>query len=92
MNRYIIGQSSSGKTKSLLEAAREAGAVVVCRNPEAMRVKAYNYGIFNLDFCSYGEVYGLPEGPGNVKIVVDELKDLFASYGFDLTGFNLTED
>ena len=92
MNRYIIGQSSCGKTRNLLETAKETGAVVVCRNPEAMRVKAYNYGIFNLEFYGYGQAYGLPDESGKAKIVVDELKDLFAWYGFDLAGFNLTED
>ena len=40
-NRYIIGNSSSGKTRQLLEAAQELGAVFVCQNPEAMRVKVY---------------------------------------------------
>lgn len=89
MNRYIIGQSSCGKTRSLLEAAKEAGAVVVCRNPEAMRVKAYNYGIFNLQFYSYNDIDKLDR---TTKIVVDELKEFFAWQGYELAGFNLTED
>ena len=89
MNRYIIGHSSSGKTKSLLEAAKEAGAVVVCRNPEAMRVKAYNYGIFNLQFYNSNDIDKLDR---TTKIVVDELKDFFEWQGFELAGFNLTED
>lgn len=50
MKRYIIGNSSSGKTRQLLETAKNTGAVVVCQNPDAMRVKAHNYGLYRMDF------------------------------------------
>ena len=53
MKKYIIGNSSSGKTRQLLETAKSAGAVVVCQNPDAMRVKAQNYGLYRMNFCGY---------------------------------------
>lgn len=90
MKRYIIGGSSSGKTRELLEAAKKYGAVVVCQNPDAMRVKAHNYGLFRMDFCGYDEVKHLEAGR---SIVVDELANFFKyNYDISLEGFNLTEE
>lgn len=90
MNRYIVGKSSSGKTRELLEAAKELNAVVVCANPEAMRVKAQNYGLYRLEFYGYDEIGDLREGR---NVVVDELGDFF-KYGLNLKldGFNLTTE
>ena len=90
MNKYIIGNSSSGKTRKLLTAAKEADAVVVCQNPEAMRVKAYSYGFTGMDFCGYDETRNLPSGR---SIMIDELVNFF-EYNYDvcLEGFNLTEE
>lgn len=90
MNRFIIGQSSSGKTKELLEVAKSSDAVVVCRNPDAMRVKAQNYGIHRLKFCGYDDVYDIGAGE---KIVVDEIGEFFKFiYGDELVGFNMTTE
>ena len=88
MDRYIVGHSSTGKTRKLLEVAKETNAVVVCWNPEAMRVKAQNYGIFGLEFYGYDDIRDIREGR---NIVVDELKDFF-KYALDykLDGFNMT--
>ena len=88
--KYIIGNSSSGKTRALLETAKETGAIVVCQNPEAMRVKALNYGIYRLQFCGYDEVRSLE---AETSIVVDELGDFFKyNYDVNLEGFNLTTE
>lgn len=90
MNRYIIDNSSSGKTRQLLETAKEIGAVVVCQNPDAMRVKAQNYGLFRMDFCGYDEVRDLE---GGKDIVIDELGNFFRyNYGVSLEGFNMTNE
>lgn len=90
MERYIVGSSSSGKTRKLLEVAKETNAVVVCWNPDAMRVKALNYGIYGLEFYGYDEIRDLREGR---NIVVDEMKDFFKyALNLDLEGFNLTND
>lgn len=90
MSRYIIGNSSSGKTRELLETAKASNAIVVCQNPDAMRVKAQNYGIYRLDFCGYDEVRDLEAGR---DIVVDELGNFFKyNYGVSLEGFNMTKE
>lgn len=90
MNRYIIGNSSSGKTRQLLETAKSTGAVVVCQNPDAMRVKAQNYGLYRMDFCGYDEVRDLEEGR---PVMIDELGNFFKhNYDVSLEGFNLTTE
>ena len=90
MNRYIIGNSSSGKTRQLLETAKNSGAVVVCQNPDAMRVKAQNYGLYRMDFCGYDEIRDLEEGR---DIVIDELGNFFKhNYDVSLEGFCMTKD
>lgn len=90
MNRYIIGNSSSGKTRQLLETAKSTGAVVVCQNPEAMRVKAQNYGLYRMEFCGYDEVRNLEAG---CSVMIDELGKFFKyNYDVSLEGFNLTTE
>lgn len=90
MVKYIVGGAGTGKTRELLEYAKSVNAVVVCWNPDAMRVKAQNYGLFGLEFYGYDEIRNLRKGR---NIVVDELADFF-KYGFDfkLDGFNITDD
>ena len=53
----ISGEKGTGKTKALLERAKEANGIVVCKDPEAMRERAYKYGIVGLDFVAYGDIY-----------------------------------
>lgn len=90
MKKYIIGNSSSGKTRQLLETAKSTGAVVVCRNPDAMRVKAYSYDLYRMDFCGYDGVRDLEAGR---PIVIDELASFFKyNYDVSLEGFNLTTE
>ena len=48
LDRFIIGENNSGKTRKMLEKAKENGLVVVCKNPSAMKSKASNYGISGL--------------------------------------------
>ena len=46
----IIDTRSSGKTSRLMLLAKETGAKIACANPNAMRQKAYAYGITGIDF------------------------------------------
>lgn len=91
MNKYIIGENSSGKTRRMLEAAKENGSVVICKNPYAMESKANNYGIFGLKFVKYEEMDDyIMNGD---KIAVDELSDFFEHcYGVKLDSFTMTID
>jgi hypothetical protein len=92
---YIIGGRSTGKTRKLLEHAKENNAAVVCRNPSAMARKAAAYGIFGVQFVSYDEVVNLIHDDFDFcdNFVIDEAKDfldfLFAG---NCLGFTQTED
>ena len=88
MNRYIVGAPSSGKTKEMLQMAKDLDAVVICRNPEAMRVKAQNYGLFRMEFYGYNEIEDLREGR---NVVIDELGEFFLhGLNLRLDGFNMS--
>jgi hypothetical protein len=51
----ISGGKGTGKTRTLLERAKAENGIVVCQDPEAMRTRAYKYGIVGLDFVSYDD-------------------------------------
>lgn len=53
----ISGGRGTGKTKALLERAKAEGGIVVCRDPEKMRERAYRYGITGLDIIGYDDLY-----------------------------------
>lgn len=91
MDKYIIGENSSGKTRRMLEEAKKSGAIVVCKNPYAMERKADNYGIFGIEFIGYEDMDArILNGD---KIAVDEIGNFFEHcYGVKLDSFTMTVD
>lgn len=91
MDKYIIGENSSGKTRKMLEVAKEAGAVVVCKHPLHMQSKANSYGIYGLKFVGYEEVNA--DIICGEKVAIDELGDFFEyCHGLILDSFTMTID
>lgn len=87
MDKYIIGESSTNKTRRMLEEAKKNGAVVVCKNIYRMKLKAECYGISGLEFETYGDIDCL----NGRKIAIDELGDFFKHYfGAELDSFTMT--
>lgn len=85
MEKYIIGDNSSGKTRKMLEEAKKNNAVVVCKNPSAMNIKAQNYGIFGL------EIVGYEDNIKDKKVAIDELGDFLQyHFGANLDSFTMT--
>ena len=91
MNKYIIGENGSGKTRKMLENAKASNAIVVCKHPYSMENKANSYGIFGLKFIGYEEMDAhILNGE---KIAVDELSNFFEyCYGVELDSFTMTVD
>lgn len=91
MDKFIIGENSSGKTRKMLEEAKNSGAVVVCKHPLHMQSKANGYGIYGLKFISYEEMnMGVIDGD---KIAIDELGEFFKyRFGVELDSFTMTVD
>lgn len=52
----ISGGKGTGKTKALLERAKEEGGAIACADPVAMRKRAHGYGIVGLDIIAYEDV------------------------------------
>lgn len=89
MDKYIIGESSTKKTRRMLEEAKKSNAIVVCKHPLHMQNKANSYGIYGLRFISYEE---MQMGIGDEdKVAIDELGDFFkCCFGVDLDSFTMT--
>ena len=91
MDKYIIGENSSGKTRKMLEEAKKTGAVVVCKYPLHMQSKANSYGIYGIEFMSYDEF-----NDGSVyaeKVAIDEIGDFIKYiFGVELDSFTMTVD
>ena len=89
MDKYIIGENSSGKTRAMLVEAQKSGATVVCNSPLHMQSKANAYGIYGLEFISYEEFYN-----GSVyadKVAIDEIGNLIKYiFGSELDAFTMT--
>ena len=91
MDKYIIGENSSGKTRRMLEEAQKSGAVVVCKHPLRMQDKANSYGLYGIQFVGYDEF-----DSGDVyvnKVAIDEIGDFIKDcYGAKLDSFTMTID
>lgn len=82
MERIVDGRCT-GKTRRLLEAAKEQGATVVCSNPSSFADKALQYGIVGLKFISYSDFLEGAYEPEENAVMIDELEGLlerFSSY------------
>ena len=91
MDKYIIGENSTGKTRAMLVEAQKSGAVVVCKYPLHMQDKANSYGIYGLKFISY-EGINADDIFGD-KVAIDELGEFFKyCHGVELASFTMTVD
>ena len=88
----IIDNKASGKTRKLMEIAKENNAVFVCSNPRAMEAKAHAYGIVGIEFIDYFTFLD-DKGKEPANYVVDEI-EMLLHYMFgmnrNLTGYTLT--
>ena len=91
MDKFIIGENGSGKTRRMLEEAKKSGATVVCKHPLHMQNKANSYGIYGLKFVSYEEVN--TDCVCGEKIAIDEIGDFIKYvFGAELDSFTMTID
>ena len=85
----ISGGPGTGKTKKLIEAAYETGAIVVCSNPKGMLNKANSYGIPNVNFISYEDFYQSPDP--SKRYMIDEIGNLYENFDL-ITGYTITKE
>ena len=89
----IINNKASGKTRQLMEVAKENKAIFVCSNPRAMETKAHAYGIVGVEFIDYFTFLD-DKGKEPANYVIDEI-EMFLHYmcgmNRNLTGYTLTK-
>lgn len=73
----IAGKRGSGKTTKCLERARKQGAVVLCGNKRALRVKADELGYQDVEIV---ELADMKNTTRDQKVVVDEALHLFKNW------------
>lgn len=89
----LIGNRCTGKTRQLMQFAKDNNAIFVCSNPYSMMQKAENYGIIGLRFMSYFEFLTHNKEMTD-NVVVDEAEMLLRSINpsIKLIGYNLSEE
>jgi hypothetical protein len=88
----IIDSRGSGKTSRLMLLAKETGSKIACRNPSAMRQKAYAYGITGIEFIPYSDLFNGAIDLDD-KVMIDEIELLIKEYiDGDLTGYTLSNE
>ena len=85
----IIDNRGSGKTSRLMLLAKENNGILVCANPEAMKVKAHAYGLTGLEFVSYYD-YAAGKYDRHKPVFVDELEYFVRSLCNNLSGYSIT--
>ena len=86
----IIDSRGSGKTGRLFLLAKEQNGIIACGNPDALRVKAANYGIVGIEFIHYDEIIGHKY---DKPIFIDELEIFLRNHcNRNLSGYTLSNE
>lgn len=86
----IIDKSGNGKTSRLMLLTKEKNGILVCSNPEAMKVKAYSYGLEDIEIISYFDYINDLDWYNRKPIFIDELEDFLKQVYSSILGFSLT--
>lgn len=96
MRNIIMRGQGSGKTKELLLYAKENDAIVLTRNPYALREKAYAYGIVGLEIYDYATFDTGAAVFNGRKVVFHKLDETIADfckyYNCDFIGATMNKE
>lgn len=85
----IIDKRATGKTSKLMLLAKENAGIVVCRDPNIMKDKAYHYGITGINFISYKEFFhSHPIQP----CYIDEIDLFLKSISENVDGYTISNE
>lgn len=82
----IIGEPGSGKTKQLMKLCFNENATFVCKNPEAMMVKAHAYGLSGLKIISYQD-FLMDSSFNENNAYLDDIDEFLAIIGCKVRSF-----
>ena len=81
----IVREPGSGKTKEIMSLCAEENATFVCKNPEAMTVKAHAYG-YHINIISYYDFLKTSEYNQN-NAYLDDIDEFLELIGCSIKGF-----
>lgn len=85
----IIDNRATGKTSRLMLLAKENNGIIVCKDPNIMRDKAYGYGITGINFISYREFFhSHPTQP----CYIDEIDLFLKSINMNVDGYTISNE
>ena len=87
----IIDNRATGKTSRLMLLAKEQNGIIVCKDPIAMRKKAYDYGIAGIDFIPY-HLYLPNERNDERPVFIDELELYLKSWNKNIAGYTISNE
>ena len=87
----IIDNRATGKTSRLMLLAKEQNGIIVCKDPIAMRKKAYDYGIVGIDFIPY-HLYLPNERNDERPVFIDELELYLKSWNKNIQGYTISNE
>ena len=91
----VIDSRGTGKTSRLFLLAKENDGVIICRNPQKMREKAYAYGITGIDFFSYNDYIWDTEIEDIIKnrpVYIDEISSFIKEWDDRVAGFSESKE
>ena len=83
--KKIVREPGSGKTKEIMEYCANENATLVCKNPDAMRVKVHSYG-FKINISSYLDFLQTADYNQN-NAYLDDIEDFLKIIGCNVKGF-----
>lgn len=83
----IIDGRGTGKSSRLFLLAKENDGVIVCKNSEKMREKAYCYGITGIDFLSYEDYFIFGADYEGRNIYIDDLTMFLRKFDSRISGY-----
>ena len=83
--KKIVRAPGTGKTKELMSYCAEENAAFVCKNPEAMIVKAHAYG-YKITVISYLDFLQTSEY-NQYNAYLDDIEEFLEYFGCHISGF-----
>ena len=86
----IIGGKGTGKTRRLLEIAKDNNGIVVCENVEEMTKRAHRLGIPGIYFIDYRDyIYGLVKN-SEKPVYIANINKFLKAFDNNVAGYSLT--
>ena len=89
----ILGNRFTGKTAKLLSLAKENNAIIVCKNTDHMRDRAYKYGLTGIMLVSYVDYINYLSNKvidfniDNRPVYIDDMSEFIKEIDNNISGY-----